>query len=630
MNKTEADRANKFSRVIQGGGPGGCNTPNGCKTFCSDVSNLDACLKWADQNNFEDEHFKEAQKIQSYLASGGKMPGGCTSKEFCMTYCGDFSHAEECFNFAKTSGLTQESSSDIPRPGEVRRPGDRIPNEEQFKKLAELTARGETPGGCKSKEACEAYCEEGGHFEECLAFGEKVGFVKSDEAKKFRELGGKGPGGCNSPRACEAYCNDPSHQEDCFKFGEEHGLIPPGELERAKEGFVHLKAGIEQAPPEVAECLKTTVGPNIIEDIQSGKLTPGPAIGERVRGCFERFGARHNPQEILRGAPPQVISCLNEKFGDKFGNIQSGKSELTPEIGDTFRVCFEQMQFRKGGPGQGGGPSPQALQGFLRSAPPTVALCLKDKLGDEYERLASGGAPSSPDIAEKIRGCFEQFRPEGGHMEGRPGMDGGFPIPGGSAPPGLKGLLENAPPNVADCLKQSIGVEVFARLQAGEQPSGDVGEKLRACFGGQPPTASPPGGTMPVPMPPTGTRFPEVVSLCLKQHLSEDQVRVLQSGSQPSAEAEAAIRGCFSELQSPGGTLPPLQPIFEQPQEMFTQPSSGIYEDPSTRCMNAGGKWTGSICEFLTQPSPPPSSFREFAPSLLGTILGPVLKLFSR
>ncbi|MBI2033663.1 MAG: hypothetical protein HYT13_01040 [Candidatus Liptonbacteria bacterium] len=622
MNKTEAERAKKFSRVLQVGGPGGCNTPEGCKSFCSEINNLEACLKWADQNNFEDEHFKEAKKIQSYLASGGKMPGSCNSKESCISYCGDFSHAEECFNFAKTAGLTQGPPSEIPRPGEVRRFEDRIPSEEQFKKLKELSDRGETPGGCKSKEACEAYCGESGHFEECLAFGEKVGFIKSDEAQKIREFGGKGPGGCSSPRACESYCNDPSHQEECFKFGEEHGLIPKEELERAKQGFVRLRAGLEQAPPEVTECLKTSLGPNIIEDIQSGKLVPGPQIGERVRECFERFGRRHDPQEVFKNAPPQVISCLKEKLGDDFEKARSGKLEPTPQMADTFRVCFESLRIQGGFVGPGG-PPPQAIQGFIRSAPPGVSECLKAKLGDDFQKIEIGELQLTPEIGEKMKACFQEFRP--GEQMMRPEVG-----------PQLEGLriLENAPPEVLACLKNSLGEDILEKARSGVLPGSEIAEKMKACFGTQ---NVPQGGTQPSfpsgVAPSLSPNFPPLVSECLKARLTEEQVKALSFGSQPSPEVQVVIKECFSRVTSPPQFSPisPTEPLPIQPPptDTFSPIEGGCFDVTSCTkvCSDANSPYytTDKCVQFRSfQSQPPPGA------SLLETLLAPFLNFLGR
>lgn len=615
MNKEDVGRAKKFAGLLRaGGGPGGCSSPESCEAFCSNLDNIESCVAFAKGQGIHDKNIEQGEKILRHIKSGGATPGGCRSKESCEKYCADFSHAEECFMFAKKVGIEQEGAPSLKNREFGRDEG--IPDEEHFQKFIELVKSGATPGGCKTKDECETYCEGQGHFEECVAFGEKVGFIRSDQADAIRKTGGNGPGGCSSPQACRNYCDDPAHQEDCFKFAEEHGLIPPEELKQAKEGFVRLRAGLEQAPPEVAECLKTTLGPNVIQDIQSGGLTPGPQIGERVRNCFDRFGRKHDPQEIFRNAPPQVLACLKEKLGDRFGQIRSGQAELTPELGDTFRVCFEQMRFSEGGHGSGGGPPPQAIQGFLRTAPPGVAACLKEKLGGEYEKIASGESPLSPEIGQTIRGCFEQFRPDMDmRLEGRGGFPpGGAPGPG---PEGLRGFLENAPPNVAECLKESVGDEVFSRIQSGERPAGEIGEKIKACFRQNPPGEMfmPPfGGPAGDALPPStlgGSRFPETVNLCLKQKLSEEQIRAFQSGSRPSPDVEISIRECFSQLQSPSGTLPSLKPIFEHPTEQFAPPPTA-YPDPATKCANYGGTWTGSTCEFRSAPQlvpPPPTSY---------------------
>lgn len=406
MNEAEASRAEKFGqRLVADGGPGGCRTPKECETFCSNLNNIEACISFAEEHGVEDKHVKEGKKILAYIQAGGQMPGGCTSKESCEAYCGDFNHAEECFSFAERAGIEQ-----------VR---EGAPSPEQFQKFLELAKRGETPGGCKSKDECENYCRSADRFEECVTFGERAGFIQSEQAQKIRATGGFGPGGCNSEESCKAYCNDPAHQEECFRFAEEHGFIKEEEIKRAKEGLVHLRAGLEQAPPEIAACLKSVLGPNIIEDIQSGKLTPGPDIGERVRHCQEKFGHRVESHRIFSDAPPEVVACLREKLGDSFEKVRSGETQPTPEMADTFRVCFNQVQFMQGNvPGAAGGFAPDGQEGpsntfydFIRTAPPGVAGCLERQLGGEYARLKSGEAQLGSDFKQRVEVCFREFQP---------------------------------------------------------------------------------------------------------------------------------------------------------------------------------------------------------------------------
>src|SRR5438552_6447996 len=82
VNNTEATRAQKFANVLKSErGPGGCDSPQTCKNFCSDIQNLGACVKWASDHSLKNDNFDTAQKIQKYLKAGGKMPGDCTARE---------------------------------------------------------------------------------------------------------------------------------------------------------------------------------------------------------------------------------------------------------------------------------------------------------------------------------------------------------------------------------------------------------------------------------------------------------------------------------------------------------------------------------------------------------------------
>ena len=501
MNEKESARARQFGKkVLEGGGPGGCKGPRECDAYCSSLDHIEACVAFAEEHGVEDEHIKEGRKILKHIREGGTLPGGCNSKESCDAYCSNVDHAEECIAFAEKVGFDEEMRGDIPKGVDPR---------EMMRKFAELVRSGETPGGCRSKDRCEAYCREEGNFETCLAFGKKMGFVDERQEELFRQTGGRGPGGCNSETSCNAYCNDSSHQEECFKFAEEHNLIPKEELERAKEGMTRMRAGLEQAPPEVQECLKSVLGPNIIEDIQAGRLTPGPGIGERMRGCFEKFGEKHDFKEVFRDAPPEVIACVKEKVGaEVLDRIRSGEGAPSPEMGDAFRVCFESSRFEDNRHGDSGqerrGPSPSE---FLKSAPPGIAVCIKEKLGNEFERFASGDAPPPADLESRMRECFESFRPEGampgkGEREhprqfppdgsedrmrpgGEPFGDSSrppFPVREGEQRPPLPSQNALFPDAVKTCLRESVSVEVFEKVARGDQPPADVEAQIKKCF----------------------------------------------------------------------------------------------------------------------------------------------------
>jgi hypothetical protein len=313
-------------------------------------------------------------------------------------------------------------------PGQFGR-DDREPRPEDMKRFVELAKNGETPGNCKSKGECEAYCHDQTNLEECVSFGVKAGFIKPDEAEKIRQTGGRGPGDCNSAESCRAYCSDQGHQEECFKFAEEHGFISKEEVDRTKEGFVRLRAGIENAPPEVAECVKSVLGSNIIKDIQSGSVTPGPEIGDRVRTCFERFGETGSHREMFNDAPPEVLSCLKEKLGDSFEAIRSGETSPSLDVADTFRGCFEKFK----------------PQGFMMERP------------DD-----SSGQMPRPDMMPQQETFPYQPRPD-------------------QTGPTNSGFSQFSPA-VIECLKTNLSEEQVSGLALGRQPTEEISQVLRKCF----------------------------------------------------------------------------------------------------------------------------------------------------
>lgn len=631
MTKSEAEQSAKFATKIKGGkGPGGCTDPGACRAYCEDIAHLDACVSFAGGQGFKGPEYEQGKKIASYVKNGGTMPGGCTSRESCQTYCSDFSHAEECSAFAAKAGVGTKGKS-----------GENDPTAAQLKQLGALAAKGETPGGCTTKDACMTYCQVSDHREECVTFGERLGFIKKDDVARIRQFAGKGPGGCDSEESCHVFCNEPTNRETCFTFAEQNGLIPKEKITEMKEGLVRMRQGLENAPQAVQDCLSSTLGDNAIGDMQSGKLVPGPAIGERVRGCFEKFGGNHDPAKELQKAPPEVVACLKEKLGDQFADLRSGKTKLTPEVADQFRVCFQQMQLShgawgktQGGAGgdkqmQGGGegmPSADKIKSYFQAFPAEVSACLKEKLGDDFDKLQTGETLPTPDLGQKMKACFSGFHP------GAEGENGGgtmmrvntvMPTGGGAVNGGQ--VIEHFPAAVAACLKEKLGDEALAKLGQ-TRPTPEQETQIRSCLtmikseGGQ--TSGTPANNM-VPMPPVGqetggalpvgwvSRLPLPVQMCLQEKYGAEKLSVI-SRMPPTSDIEQVMKTCFtagggmpntsSGMTTPpppptGGMLPPLMermPIPPAPMETtapqsrgFTQSLLGAVASPFVRLWNA-------------------------------------------
>lgn len=478
MNSDEASKASSFKKILQsGGGPGGCTTPDECQSFCNNIANLDTCVSFAKTHNLSgnSEDITQAQKIADYIKSGGQMPGGCTTKDSCESYCSDFSHAQECSAFAQKAGLTQNTGvqGGIPQG--------------QFQKFLELAQSGQTPGGCKSKDQCENYCSDSAHSAECIKFGQEIGAISSDQAEKLQKLGGKGPGGCASQDSCSAYCNDPSHRDECIKFAGDNGLISQSQLQQMKAGLTQMMMGISQMPPDVATCVKSTLGVSSTEDIQSSQSLPGTDVINKVHECFNSFGKQENPQGAFQNMPDNVKSCLEQKLGDSFSKITSGQQQPSPSDAEVFRVCSEQGRLENASSSGVTGDNGARLGEFLRSAPPSVGQCISGKLGNQADKIASGQQQPSADNIQSIKQCFGEFQV--GQQQMMPPANETQAAPqirqkegdSGNNPQGnmmQKLNLGNLPPAVSNCISAS-GINVSSGTQ---NFSSDARDILNKCF----------------------------------------------------------------------------------------------------------------------------------------------------
>lgn len=328
MSADEIKMARKFSSAGNVG-PGGCSSKDSCESYCNDILHIDECVSFAEKNDLiPPKDLEEAKKVQSAIKRGIRPPP-CGNKKACDNYCEDANHMEECINFAQEAGLMSdqeraESQKVLqaikrgvkPPPCKGREACDQYcqqpenietcmnfaleaglmgdKEKDDAQKMLSAIKKGVKPPNCRGKDECDSYCREDTHFDECTNFAEAAGFMNSKEADMARKTRGKGPGDCKSQQECEAFCNDPTNQETCFKFASEHDLIPEDQVNQMKEGVSKMRKGLDNTPSEVQDCLKSKLGENIIEKIQSGELTPGQQIGDQMKNCFENF----QPQEM--------------------------------------------------------------------------------------------------------------------------------------------------------------------------------------------------------------------------------------------------------------------------------------------------------------------------------------------
>jgi hypothetical protein len=432
ISEDELAMARKFI-AAGASGPGGCESKDSCEAYCNDVSHIDECLAYAEENDLlPPDELKEARQVQAALKKGAQLPGGCRNKDDCEAYCEDPDHMEECIAFGEAAGFIPPDELKEARMAlEAVKKGAKAPpcrgraecddycgKPDHFKecitfaeaagfiskedaKMARKTG-GKGPGGCRGRE-CKTFCEDENNFQVCMDFAVEHGMMSEEEAEMARKTGGKGPGGCKGREECEAFCQNPANQETCFNFAKEHGLISEEDLERMEEGKEQMREAFEMATPEVMECLNSALGAEMVEKLKAGTAMPSPAVGDAMRACFEQMMGEMGPP----GGP---------------GEMPEGMPEGMP-----------------GGPGGRGVPMD------IQDMPPEVADCLKSAVGEEvWENFKSRKAPPPRDLGEKMRSCIEEFKSQMMKDGGRPmPMPGPMPLRKGMEPP--EGMPERMP-----------------------------------------------------------------------------------------------------------------------------------------------------------------------------------------
>jgi hypothetical protein len=93
-------QAEAVQDMLQNGGPGGCKSYTECKSYCSVPAHLDACTAFAQQHGLmqqSDKSEKPAAPQAPVAPAIYSGPGGCNSPDACKTYCA--THEDVCQAF---------------------------------------------------------------------------------------------------------------------------------------------------------------------------------------------------------------------------------------------------------------------------------------------------------------------------------------------------------------------------------------------------------------------------------------------------------------------------------------------------------------------------------------------------
>lgn len=361
MSQEDLQMARQFQKAGSKG-PGGCTGKDSCEQYCNDISRIDECVAFAEKNNLMPEKdLAEAKKVQAAIKRGVKPPA-CGNKKACDSYCSSSDHMEECVAFAEAAGFMNEKelkeSKQVlaaikrgvkPPPCKGKDSCDTYCSQpdnmqscmefaleagfmsqdekQNSEKFLKAVKSGVKPPACNGKEACDTYCSQDANFEECTNFALAAGFMNEKDAEMARKTGGKGPGGCTSKDSCDTFCNNPDNQETCFQFGKENGMIPEADLKRMEEGQQKMKDSFSSIPPEVLDCISSSLGADVVEKMKTGSVIQRNS-GDSINQCFQKFGTQERrPDQNQNDQDQQNKNQSNQQI-QPWADMCSNNTEL--------------------------------------------------------------------------------------------------------------------------------------------------------------------------------------------------------------------------------------------------------------------------------------------------------------
>jgi len=357
---------------------GNCKDKDSCKIYCDKLENTKICLIFAEKNNLMSE--EEIRMAKSLEGVGSRGPGGCKTKNSCEEYCNSIDNISECISFAEKNNLI--SGKEL----------------EKAKKVKNAIERGVKPPACGNKKACDQYCENSNHMEECINFGIEAGFMEGKELEDAQKMlvaikKGIKPPNCRGKEECDKYCGDPNNMEECMNFAKEAGFMTEQEKADSEKMLRALKKGVK--PPNCRgkeECDKYCQEKEHFEECTSfaeaaGFMTSEEATMARKTGGKGPGGCKGKEEcEAFCNNPDNQETCFN--FGKENGMIPEKDLKMMEEGKQKFKESLNQ-------------------------APKEVTDCLNSVLGsDTIEKMKSGSFMPPKDIGDKMQECYRKMMPQ--------------------------------------------------------------------------------------------------------------------------------------------------------------------------------------------------------------------------
>ncbi len=188
---------------------GNCKSKDDCANFCDKKENIIACNTFAAEQHMVTQEEVDQVKRLTEVVDG---PGGCTDWESCTSYCDRTQNLNPCLEYAQKMNLINADTA------------------RDIKNMYQILTEGiKTPGNCRNQEDCEAYCDDRSHMDECLQIGMSLGLYSQEDIETVRKvedaMKNGGPGGCKSDDECNTYCDDENHWQECNDFYQNAGVV---------------------------------------------------------------------------------------------------------------------------------------------------------------------------------------------------------------------------------------------------------------------------------------------------------------------------------------------------------------------------------------------------------------------
>lgn len=185
-------------------------------------------------------------------------------------------------------------------------------------------------GGCESKEACIAYCDEVENRAACIAFAKKHNIAYSSAQG---DIPLPGPGACATELECITYCENPAHLRECLEFAKQHNLWPKSEIDDAEKVLPFLEAGTTPGGCQSeAACKAYCDAPEHFDACiafaeQAGFITPEQAALVRQTGGKGPGGCTSEESCMAHcSSPERADECVD--FAVQHGFIKPEEAEI--------------------------------------------------------------------------------------------------------------------------------------------------------------------------------------------------------------------------------------------------------------------------------------------------------------